>query len=72
MPHLKLALVGFGNVGRALLRLLIAKQDVLSSQYGITFTVTGIATGRHGMAIDPAGLDVRPRPAAGRRWPVDR
>jgi homoserine dehydrogenase len=59
MPNLNLALIGFGNVGRALLRLLIAKQDVLSSQYGITFTITGIATGRHGMAIDPAGLDVR-------------
>jgi homoserine dehydrogenase len=58
MPHLRLAMVGFGNVGRALLRLLISKREVLESQYGITFTVTGIATGRHGMAINPEGLDL--------------
>jgi homoserine dehydrogenase len=58
MPHLKIALVGFGNVGRALVRLLIAKRAVLESQYGLTFTVTGIATGRHGIAIHPDGLDL--------------
>jgi homoserine dehydrogenase len=58
MPHLKLALVGFGNVGRAFVRLLSAKREVLEAQYGITFTVTGIATGRHGTAIDPEGLDL--------------
>jgi homoserine dehydrogenase len=58
MPHLKLALVGFGNVGRALVRLLITKREVLESQYHLTFTITGIATGRHGMAINPDGLDL--------------
>ena len=44
----KLAFVGFGNVARALARLLVRKQAVLEKNYGITFTVTGIATGRHG------------------------
>ncbi|MEN4043026.1 MAG: homoserine dehydrogenase [Anaerolineaceae bacterium] len=58
MPHLNVALVGFGNVGRALVRLLAAKRPVLEAQYGITFTITGIATGRHGMAINPAGIDL--------------
>lgn len=58
MSHYKLSLLGFGNVGQALARLLLRKQDQLISNYGLTFTVTGIATGRHGMAIDPAGIDL--------------
>ena len=58
MTHYNLALVGFGNVGRALARLLMSKQDELKSRYEVTFAVTGIATGRHGMAIDPAGIDL--------------
>jgi homoserine dehydrogenase len=57
MPHYNLALLGFGNVGRALARLLQRKQAELREHYGITFSVTGIATGRHGTAINPAGLD---------------
>jgi homoserine dehydrogenase len=57
MPHYNLALLGFGNVGRALARLLRRKEAELRSRYDITFSVTGIATGRHGAAIDPAGLD---------------
>jgi homoserine dehydrogenase len=59
MSHHKLALLGFGNVGQALTRLLLEKRDVLNQEYGITFSITGIATGRHGMAIDPHGLDMR-------------
>ena len=55
----KLAFVGFGNVARALARLLVRKQAVLEKNYGITFTVTGIATGRHGFAINPKGLDIQ-------------
>ncbi len=58
MPHYNLALLGFGNVGRALARLLLQKQDRLLSSYNLTFTVTGIATGRHGTAIDLDGLDL--------------
>jgi homoserine dehydrogenase len=57
MPQYNLALLGFGNVGRALARLLQRKQAELQSRYDITFSVTGIATGRHGAAIDLAGLD---------------
>ena len=58
MSHYRLALLGFGNVGRALARLLQRKETELKDRYGITFTITGIATGRHGIAIDPAGLDL--------------
>ena len=56
--HYNLAFIGFGNVARALARLLLRKQELLKSQYDITFSVTGIATGRHGFAVNPKGLDI--------------
>jgi homoserine dehydrogenase len=55
--HYKLALIGFGNVARALARLLIRKQELLKGQ-GITFSFTGLSTGRHGFAVNPNGLDI--------------
>jgi len=56
--HYNLALIGFGNVARALARLLVRKRDLLQSQYNVTFSFTGISTGRHGFAVNPDGLDI--------------
>jgi homoserine dehydrogenase len=56
MPHSSLALVGFGNVGQAFARLLLRKRELLKNKYDLEFRVTGIITGRHGAAIDPAGI----------------
>jgi len=47
---MKLAIIGWGNVGRALGRLLKKKRREYS------FTITGIHTLRHGTATNPAGL----------------
>jgi homoserine dehydrogenase len=58
MAHYKLAFIGFGNVARALARLLLRKQDILLAKYDITFSATGIATGSHGFAVNPDGLDL--------------
>ncbi|NLG70446.1 MAG: homoserine dehydrogenase [Chloroflexi bacterium] len=58
MPHYHLALLGFGNVGQALARLLLRKADELRSLYDLTFDVTGIATGRHGSALNPNGIEL--------------
>ncbi len=58
MTHYKVCLVGFGNVARALVRLMIRKRAALEQEYGITFSFTGIATGSHGFAVNPDGLDV--------------
>jgi homoserine dehydrogenase len=58
MPHYNLALLGFGNVGRALAELLERKRGELKDRYEIEFAVSGIATGRHGTAIDPQGIDM--------------
>jgi homoserine dehydrogenase len=58
MPHCKLAYVGFGNVGKALAHLLERKRAELEGRYDITFMTTGLSTGRHGMAIDPDGINI--------------
>jgi len=58
MTHYKLALLGFGNVGQSLASLLCHKQMELKSKYNLTFSVTGIATGSHGTAINLEGIDL--------------
>ncbi len=58
MRTIPVCLVGFGNVGKALVRLLEKKQPVLMSQFGFSTVITGISTGSHGMAIDPDGIDI--------------
>lgn len=57
MPHYRFALLGFGNVGRAFIRLLQRKDAELREQYQVTWSVTAIATGRHGSALDLGGID---------------
>ena len=57
--HYKLALIGFGNVARSLAKLLIRKQGLLKEKHGITFSFTGLSTGRHGFAVNPNGLDIQ-------------
>jgi homoserine dehydrogenase len=52
---LRLAIIGYGNVGRALARL-IRKQ-----RRDYPFRITGIHTLRHGTAADPEGLPIEPQ-----------
>ena len=54
--EIRLAFLGFGNVGRALARLLEAKRTHLHSAYGLRTRVVGIATGRHGALLHPEGI----------------
>ncbi len=58
MSHYKLALLGFGNVGQALAQLLLRKRKELETVYNLTFSITAIATGRHGAAINPDGIEI--------------
>jgi homoserine dehydrogenase len=51
---LKLAIIGYGNVGRALARL------VRKQRREYPFRITGIHTLRHGTATDPKGLPLMP------------
>jgi homoserine dehydrogenase len=51
---MRLALLGFGNVGRAFARLVSRKRPEFP------FRITGIQTARHGAAFAPGGLPVEP------------
>jgi homoserine dehydrogenase len=53
----KIALLGCGNVGQALMRLLLHKRELLRRECQLDYLITAIATARHGMAINPAGID---------------
>jgi homoserine dehydrogenase len=55
---LRLALVGFGHVGRRFAELLTGRYGSVMRDHGVRPRVTGIATGRHGLAIDAGGLDL--------------
>ena len=63
MKQYNLCFLGFGNVGRALTRLLVAKSAELRELYGIEFRVTGVASRRLGWlsksteAERPEGFD---------------
>ncbi len=59
MQEVKIAFLGFGNVGQALARLFLDKQTLLRDQYNLTYRAVGIATGRHGVAMDSRGLDLQ-------------
>lgn len=49
--------MGFGNVGRAFLRLLIAKETELRRRYDVRWRLAGVATRRNGWVADPDGLN---------------
>lgn len=54
----RLAFLGFGNVGRALARLLVAKSAELRENYGIEWEITGVATRRMGWRANDNAIDV--------------
>ena len=58
MKQYNLCFLGFGNVGRALARLLVAKSAELRDQYGVEFRVTGVASRRIGWLANSDGFDV--------------
>jgi homoserine dehydrogenase len=57
--EITLSIAGFGACGRAFARILLAKRRELATKHDLSFRLTGIATGSHGFAIDPAGIDMR-------------
>jgi homoserine dehydrogenase len=48
--------MGFGNVGRALLKLLISKEMELRRKYDVRWRLTGVASRRIGWVANPDGL----------------
>ena len=58
MPDIKLLLLGFGNVGKAFAHLLLRKRSMLIRDFDLDCRVVGIATGSHGAALNPNGIDL--------------
>lgn len=54
----RVALIGFGAVGRAFARLLLRKHAEIHQRHDLDIRVTGIITARRGAAWDPDGLDL--------------
>jgi homoserine dehydrogenase len=57
MHTLNLALIGFGNVNRALVGFLESKKSELEQKYNLEYRVTGVMTRRLGWLADANGLD---------------
>jgi homoserine dehydrogenase len=55
--EVRVALVGFGNVGRRFAQQLRGPYARALRAEGARVRLTGIATARHGIAVDPRGLD---------------
>ena len=58
MKRYRLCFLGFGNVGRALARLLVSKSNELRENYGIEWEITGVATRRMGWRASDTAIDV--------------
>lgn len=58
MKRYRLCFIGFGNVGRALVRLLVSKTTELRENYGIEWEITGVATRRMGWRASESAIDV--------------
>jgi homoserine dehydrogenase len=58
MTQYRLCFLGFGNVGKALARLFVAKSAELRDLYGIEWQITGVATRRLGWLSNANGFDL--------------
>lgn len=67
MTTMRIALLGCGNVGTRLIRLLAAKDAALRSQHDLTLTISGAYTRRAGGWFAPEGLT--PAALAADGWP---
>jgi homoserine dehydrogenase len=58
MKRYRVCFLGFGNVGRALARLLVSKSNELRENYGIEWEIAGVATRRMGWRASEKAIDV--------------
>ena len=67
---IRVAMVGFGTVGRWLARAAAARSPTLAERYGLSISFVGIGTERHGYVHAPDGLDLGAALAAPRDRPL--
>lgn len=66
--EMRIGLLGCGNVGTRLIRLLAAKDEALRREHGLTVTISGAYTRRAGGWLAPEGLSPAALAASG--WPA--
>ena len=59
MKQFRIALIGYGNVGKAFAEMLLRKKGDIIAEFGIEPVVTAICTGTRGGVIRPEGIDTR-------------
>ncbi len=59
MRTLRLALIGFGNVGQGFAQILRERGDWLEEQFGLRLSIVAISDIQHGSLYTPTGLDPR-------------
>ena len=57
MDRIRIALIGYGNVGQAFARMLKRREDYIKETFGLEPVITAISTGRHGGITNAGGLD---------------
>ena len=65
MRSYAIAFLGFGNVAKALVRLLESRRSELASRYGFRYTITGVATRTLGWRANAGGLTPNASPLDG-------
>jgi homoserine dehydrogenase len=58
MQTIRLALIGFGNVGQGLVQILYDKNNTYAENFGFRFIIVAITDLIYGSAYDPEGLDL--------------
>ena len=58
MQTVRLALIGFGNVGQGFAQILLERGDLYAQKFGLNFVVVAINDMLRGSAYNPAGLDL--------------
>ena len=69
MNEWRIGFAGFGNVNRALFRMLESRREELRARHGLRFRVTMIATRRLGAIVDAGGIDAAAAAGAWRGGP---
>lgn len=57
MRTIRIALIGYGNVGQAFARMLQRRADYIRETFDTEVLITAVCTRRRGAAVDPNGLD---------------
>ena len=58
MQSVRLALIGFGNVGQGLAQILLERGQSYADQFGLRFSIVAVNDLLRGCAYDPQGLDL--------------